>query len=64
MILNKFDPNFKVVAVSQAEAAEISNFFINLMNHMPNEKLVQVAKKVNANPVKKVTKMGKYITLL
>ena len=62
--MNKYMPTFKIVADSSEEAAEISNMFINMMNYMPNEKLVKAARKVNADPVKKVTKMSKYITLL
>ncbi len=62
--MNKYMPTFKIVAGSPEEAAEISNMFINMMNYMPNEKLVKAARKVNADPVKKVTKMSKYITLL
>jgi hypothetical protein len=53
-----------IVASSPEEATEISNFFINLMNHMPNDKLVKAAQKVNSDPVKKVSKMSKYISLL
>lgn len=62
--MNKYMPNFKIVANSPEEATEICNMFINMMNYMPNEKLVKAAQKVNADPVKKVTKMSKYITLL
>lgn len=62
--MNKYAPNFKIVASSQEEATEITNFFINLMNHMPNDKLVKAAQKVNSDPVKKVNKMNKYISLL
>lgn len=62
--MNKHIPNFKIVANSSEEAIEIGNFFINLMNYMPNDKLVKAARKVNADPVKKVTKMTKYISLL
>ncbi len=64
MELNKYIPNFSIVATSPEEATEISNMFINMMNHMPNEKLVKAARKVNADPVKKVNKMSKYISLL
>jgi hypothetical protein len=62
--MNKYAPNFKIVANSPEEATEISNFFINLMNYMPNDKLVKAAQKVNSDPVKKVNKMNKYISLL
>lgn len=62
--MNKYEPAFKIIAPTPEEAMEISNFFINLMNYMPNEKLVKAAKKVNNDPVKKVNKMGKYIALL
>ena len=62
--MNRYTPNFKIVASSPEEAAEISNMFINMMNYMRNEKLVKAAQKVNADPVKKVTKMSKYIALL
>lgn len=62
--MNKHIPNFKIVANSPEEAIEIGNFFINLMNYMPNDKLVKAARKVNADPVRKVTKMTKYISLL
>ena len=62
--MEKYNPNFKIVANSPEEAIEIGNFFINLMNYMPNGKLVKAARKVNADPTKKVNKMSKYITLL
>lgn len=62
--MEKYTPNFKIVANSPEEATEISNMFINMMNYMANEKLVKAARKVNADPVKKVNKMSKYITLL
>lgn len=62
--MNKYTPKFMIVANSPEEATEINNFFINLMNHMPNDKLVKAAQKVNSDPVKKVTKMSKYISLL
>lgn len=62
--MEKYTPNFKIVANSPEEATEISNMFINMMNYMPNEKLVKAARKVNADPVKKVSKMNKYIALL
>jgi hypothetical protein len=62
--MEKYTPNFKVVASSPEEATEIGNFFINLMNYMPNEKLLKAARKVNADPMKKVSKMNKYISLL
>ena len=62
--MNKYTPTFKIVANSPEEATEISNMFINMMNYMPNEKLVKAAQKVNSDPVKKVNKMSKYITLL
>ena len=62
--MEKYTPNFKIVANSPEEATEISNMFINMMNYMPNEKLVKAAQKVNADPVKKVIKMGKYINVL
>lgn len=62
--MNKYAPNFKIVASSAEEAVEISNFFINLMNYMPNDKLAKAAQKVNGDPIKKVNKMSKYISLL
>ena len=62
--MEKYTPNFKVVASTSEEATEIGNFFINLMNYMPNEKLLKAARKVNADPMKKVSKMNKYISLL
>ena len=61
---NKYDPKFKIVAASPEEAIEISNFFVNLMNKMPYAKLLKAARKVNAEPEKKVEKMGNYIFLL
>lgn len=62
--MNRYTPNFMIVANSPEEAAEISNMFINMMNYMPNEKLVKASRKVNTDPVKKVNKMSKYISLL
>ena len=62
--MEKYTPNFKIIAASPEEAIEISNFFINLMNYMPHDKLMGAARRVNADPVKKVTKMAKYISLL
>lgn len=64
MTLNKYEPTFKIIAATSEEAMEISNFFINLMNKMPNERLVKAAKKVNENPDKKIKKMSNYISLL
>lgn len=64
MNMEQFTPHFKVVANSPEEAIEIGNFFIHLMNHMPNDKLLKAARKVNADPLKKVHKMNKYISLL
>ena len=64
MELNKYEPGFKIVAASPEEAIEISNFFVNLMNRMPYPKLLKAARKVNAEPEKKVNKMSNYITLL
>jgi hypothetical protein len=64
MNLNKYEPTFKIVAPSPEEAIEISNFFINIMNYIPNEKLVKAAQKVNSNPIKKINKMTRYIGLL
>jgi hypothetical protein len=64
MELNKYTPNFKIVAGSPEEAIEISNFFVNLMNRMPYAKLLKAARKVNEAPEKKVAKMSNYISLL
>jgi hypothetical protein len=64
MTLNRYEPTFKIIASSPEDAMEISNFIINLMNKMPNERLVKVARKVNENPDKKIKKMCNYINLL
>jgi hypothetical protein len=62
--MEAYTPNFKIKARDTKELAEISNMFVNMMNHMKHENLLQVARKINSDPEKKVKKMEGYRNFL
>lgn len=62
--MEAYTANFKIKARDTKELAEISNMFVNMMNHMKYDNLLQVARKINSNPEKKVKKMEGYRNFL